>query len=165
MEASDGERIGRATLVVRVLDVDDTRPVFDRSFYVQTISENAPPDSSIITLEASDRDSSLLFYDIVQGNEDGSFKISPNTGLIETASTLDREEVAVFSLVVMAMDTTGNNGSTTLQVTVLDINDEAPQFLQPSYTARVTENSPTGTQVLPVSPSPSLPTAPVVKAC
>ena len=41
-------------------------------------------------------------------------------------------------------------GITTLQVTITDVNDERPQFVQDTYFAQVPENSPQGTQVLPV---------------
>ena len=41
-------------------------------------------------------------------------------------------------------------GTTTLQVTITDVNDERPEFVLDTYFARVPENSPQGTQVLPV---------------
>lgn len=47
-------------------------------------------------------------------------------------------------------------GTTTLQVTILDVNDEAPQFLESEYFATITENSPVGVQVLPVSCTKSM---------
>lgn len=108
-------------------------------------------DTSIITITASDSDSPSLTYAIVAGNGEGYFKINAMTGLIQTATSLDRERVAVFDLLVEARDEDLNRGTTRLQVIVTDVNDEAPQFLQPAYFARVTENSPRGTQVIPVS--------------
>lgn len=108
-------------------------------------------DTTVINLEATDLDSSSLSYAIVRGNEDGYFKINTLTGVIQTARSLDREQVAVVHLGVSAMDRDSNTGNTTVQVTIQDVNDEAPQFLQPAYYARVAENSPVGTQVLPVS--------------
>ena len=108
-------------------------------------------DSSIITLSATDSDSPLLTYAITDGNNDGYFKIDTKTGLIQTARSLDREQVATFNLLVEANDEDANSGTTRLQIIVTDINDEAPQFLETAYFARVTENSPQGTQVIPVS--------------
>ena len=108
-------------------------------------------NSDVITLEASDPDSPALMYIIQSGNDGIYFRINSNTGLIQTARALDREQVAVFSLQVTASDQDGNIGETTLQISIADVNDEAPIFLQPSYYARVPENSPAGTQVLPVS--------------
>lgn len=108
-------------------------------------------DTTIITITASDSDSPSLIYAIVGGNDDGYFKINSTNGVIQTARNLDREQVAVFDLLVEARDEDSNRGTTRLQVTISDVNDEAPQFLQPEYLARVTENSPRGTQVIPVS--------------
>lgn len=112
-----------------------------------------PIDSDVVSLDASDPDSTELTYSIVSGNEpDLYFKINPTTGLIQTARSLDRELVPMFTLVVAASDKDSNTGSSTVQINLVDVNDEAPIFLQPSYYARVPENSPTGTQVLPVRP-------------
>ena len=108
-------------------------------------------DTTIITITASDSDSPSLTYAIGGGNDDGYFKINTMNGVIQTARDLDREQVAVFDLLVEARDEDSNQGTTRLQVTVNDVNDEAPEFLQPSYFARVTENSPRGTQIIPVS--------------
>ena len=108
-------------------------------------------NSDVITLEAADPDSPALLYSIESGNNGIYFSINPTTGLIQTARALDREQVAVFTLQVAASDEDSNIGRTTLQISLMDVNDEAPIFLQPSYYARVPENSPAGTQVLPVS--------------
>ena len=109
-------------------------------------------NSDVVSLQANDPDdSSTLTYSIESGNNGLYFRINSNTGLIQTARSLDRETVSVFSLVVAARDSDGNIGTTTLQIRLIDVNDEAPVFLQSSYYARVPENSPTGTQVLPVS--------------
>ena len=108
-------------------------------------------DTTIITITASDSDSPSLIYAIVGGNDDGYFKINAMYGVIQTARNLDREQVSVFDLLVEAQDEDSNRGTTRLQVTISDVNDEAPQFLQLEYFARVTENSPRGTQVIPVS--------------
>ena len=46
MEARDGgspPRIGSTRLVVRVSDVNDNSPRFDRSIYMQTVSEGETP--------------------------------------------------------------------------------------------------------------------------
>lgn len=108
-------------------------------------------DTTIITITASDSDSPSLIYAIVGGNDDGYFKINAMNGVIQTARNLDREQIPVFDLLVEAQDEDSNRGTTRLQVTISDVNDEAPQFLQPEYFARVSENSPRGTQVIPVS--------------
>ena len=65
--------------------------------------------------------------------------------------SLDREDIAVYSLLIIAEDSAGNNGSTTVRISLTDINDKAPEFQQTEYMAFVKENSAVGTPVLPVS--------------
>lgn len=115
-----------------------------------TLLVDANVDTSIITISANDPDSPSLTYTIADGNNEGYFKINPMNGLIQTARNLDREQVAVFNLLVVARDEDANQGTTRLQITVMDVNDEAPRFLQPEYFASVIENSPRGTQINPV---------------
>jgi cadherin 11 type 2 (OB-cadherin) len=112
---------------------------------------DASVDTTIITVTASDSDSPSLIYAIVGGNDDGYFKINTMHGVIQTARSLDREQIPVFDLLVEAQDEDSNRGTTRLQVTISDVNDEAPRFLQSEYFARVSENSPRGTQIIPVS--------------
>ncbi len=108
-------------------------------------------NSDVVTLEADDPDSSTLTYSIESGNDGLYFRINPLTGLLQTARSLDRETEAEFNLMIAAEDEQGNNGTTTVQIQLLDVNDEAPIFLEVAYYARVAENSQSGTQVLPVS--------------
>lgn len=111
-------------------------------------------NSDVVTLEADDPDvpdSLTLTYSIESGNEGLYFRINPSTGLLQTARSLDRETQAVFTLQIAAQDRDGNTGTTTVQIRLIDVNDEVPIFLESSYYARVAENSQPGTQVLPVS--------------
>jgi len=133
--------------------INDNSPHFDRSFYVAEVAEDVPMDTTVATLTATDPDSppSSLRYFITAGNDGGYFKINMTSGLIQTARSLDREQVPLFSLSVTAQDdgTPPGTGTTTLQVTILDVNDERPEFQEAVYYASVPENSPQGTQVLP----------------
>ncbi len=144
-------RIGQTTLRVRIIDINDNAPRFDSSFNSISIREDLGVNNDVITLTANDPDSTVLTYSIEQGNDELYFTINPLTGLIQTARSLDRETVALITLVIASRDEDSNTGTTTLQIIISDVNDVAPIFLQSSYYARVPENSPPGTQVLPVS--------------
>ena len=126
--------------------------IYEKSFeFVFKFNADVDVDTTIIAITASDSDSPSLVYSIAGGNDGGYFKINSMHGVIQTARNLDREQIPVFNLLVEAQDEDSNRGTTRLQVTISDVNDEAPQFLQPEYFARVSENSPRGTQVIPVS--------------
>ena len=103
-----------------------------------------------------DRDSSKVTHRILSGNEqqfgnsvEQPFRIEAFTGVIQISRSLDRELIPVFNLVVLAEDDAGNNGTTIVRVTLIDVNDEEPTFQLSGYTAYIDENSLEGTPVLP----------------
>ncbi|NXI92293.1 CELR2 protein, partial [Psophia crepitans] len=81
------------------------------------------------------------------------FTINNSTGWIVVASELDREVVDFYSFGVEAQDQ-GNPpmaSSASVSVTVLDVNDNSPEFTQREYGARLNEDAAVGTSVLTVS--------------
>ena len=56
------------------------------------------------------------------------------------AGQLDYETRREYQLTVEATDTGGLRDSVPLTITLLDVNDNAPQFLRPEYRAFVKEN-------------------------
>ncbi|NWI69933.1 CELR2 protein, partial [Todus mexicanus] len=81
------------------------------------------------------------------------FAINNSTGWIVVASELDREAVDFYSFGVEAQDQ-GNPpmaSSASVSVTVLDVNDNSPEFTQREYGARLNEDAAVGTSVLTVS--------------
>ncbi|NXN98057.1 CELR2 protein, partial [Rhinopomastus cyanomelas] len=81
------------------------------------------------------------------------FTINNSTGWIVVASELDREAVDFYSFGVEAQDQ-GNPpmaSSASVSVTILDVNDNSPEFTQREYGARLNEDAAVGTSVLTVS--------------
>ena len=56
--------------------------------------------------------------------------------------SLDYETRRQYQLTVEATDTGNLRDSVPLTITLLDVNDNAPQFLRPEYQAFVKENEP-----------------------
>lgn len=104
----------------------------------------------VATITATDTDSNRLDYTLQSGNEGNRFSIGRFDGLVQVIGRLDRETTEAYNLVILAIDEAGNSGTTLLRVTILDVNDEAPQFQPPEYTASINENSLEGTPVLPI---------------
>lgn len=71
-------------------------------------------------------------------------------GEIRTRVPLDRETKDYFEIVVMAKDSGGRSGFTTVSVTVIDINDNSPQFLSPRFSTAMYSNASSTTPVLQV---------------
>lgn len=73
--------------------------------------------------------------------ESTPFEIDEVTGNITTVEALDREEIMVYNLVATAQDSAGSTSTAQVNVVVVDINDNAPVFEQPSYTAYKLDDS------------------------
>lgn len=148
--AAEGRRPGTAstTLQVNVLDENDHAPVFERSSYEASLRESVPVGHTVLTVRATDQDAGTnaeVDYSLL--NPDGSnsaFGIDSKTGIVTTKSSLDREATSFYSLLVRASDsgpvTNRRSASTTVEITVLDDNDNYPQFSDRSYSVRVPED-------------------------
>lgn len=97
--------------------------------------------TKVSSVKAVDKDvryqNNQFSYSIMGGNVDQSFKIDPQTGDIQTARSLDRETISGYSLTVGAIDTglPPQTGSATVQIEVLDVNDNGPIFDPPQVSA------------------------------
>ncbi|XP_039319215.2 cadherin EGF LAG seven-pass G-type receptor 1 isoform X4 [Saimiri boliviensis] len=142
------------TLEILILDANDNAPQFLWDFYQGSIFEDAPPSTSILQVSATDRDSGpngRLLYTFQGGDDgDGDFYIEPTSGVIRTQRRLDRENVAVYNLWAVAVDRgspAALSASVEVQVTILDINDNAPMFEKDELELFVEENNPVGSVV------------------
>ncbi|XP_069098368.1 cadherin-23-like [Pleurodeles waltl] len=146
-DAGTPPKSSTSTLTVRVLDVNDESPTFTPTEYNVSLAEDVPRDFLVARMNCADADAGLnaeLSYFITAGNVDGKFSVSFRTGIVRTVVNLDRETMAFYKLILEAIDNgpTGNRrtGTATVSITVLDVNDNRPIFLQNSYEASVPEN-------------------------
>ncbi|XP_033753809.1 LOW QUALITY PROTEIN: neural-cadherin-like [Pecten maximus] len=124
-----------AQVLVVIGDKNDNTPRFQQTLYEKEVQEQ-PPDSSkaIIRVLADDLDSSdVLTYTITSGNVGNVFGIKQKTGEIYVARDLDYETPPkVYNLTITANDGYHTN-TTRVKLTVLDINDNQPEFTQAEY--------------------------------
>lgn len=80
------------------------------------------------------------------------FTINAQSGAIVTTKALDREVQSGYLLTVTARDggSPSHSDTTDVEISVTDINDNAPQFFNASYYGSVSEDALTGTSVLQV---------------
>ena len=138
------------TVQVNVIDVDDTPPHFNQSEYFVKLVEELPPSTHIIKLVAVDSDSnnSAIVYSIVEGDQSKFFTVDPSSGDLFIAEAMDRESSVKYSVTVSAHS--GNialSATTTVTVTVTDINDNRPVFLNQPVSFRTLENVTANTTV------------------
>ncbi|XP_054660054.1 cadherin EGF LAG seven-pass G-type receptor 2 isoform X3 [Grus americana] len=160
IRAQDGGRPPLSNIsglvTVQVLDVNDNAPIFVSTPFQATVLENVPVGYSVIHVQAIDADSGdngRLVYTLLETSASFPFAINNSTGWIMVASELDREAVDFYSFGVEAQDQ-GNPpmaSSASISVTVLDVNDNSPEFTQREYSARLNEDAAVGTSVLTVS--------------
>uniref|UniRef100_A0A1I8GRF3 Cadherin domain-containing protein n=1 Tax=Macrostomum lignano TaxID=282301 RepID=A0A1I8GRF3_9PLAT len=139
-----GGRTGRTTATIRILPVNRFAPTFQSSRYTASVSESAPVGTSIVNVTALDRDTGengRVGYAIL-GKSD-TFSLNPDTGEIKLAKPLDKERQPFVSIVVKAVDGSPVNPMSSLvsvDVEILDGNDQRPIFQQTYYSLRVSRS-------------------------
>ncbi|XP_060753692.1 protocadherin-16 [Neoarius graeffei] len=145
----------KATVRITVLDENDNRPAFGRVYYSLDVPENQEP-VTLFTLRAIDvdsGDSGLVQYKITDGDPSGDFHLDKKSGLLSTSRALDREKKARYTLTVEAQDlgTPPLSSTATLDISILDLNDNSPVFASSSYIVEIAEDAPESTFVLEVT--------------
>ncbi|XP_060087564.1 cadherin EGF LAG seven-pass G-type receptor 2 isoform X2 [Heteronotia binoei] len=160
IRAQDGGRPPLSNIsglvTIQVLDVNDNAPIFVSTPFQSTVLENVPVGYSVIHIQAIDADSgenARLEYALVDTSPDFPFTINNNTGWIVVASELDREAMDFYNFGVEARDhgIPPMTSSASVSITVLDVNDNNPEFTQKEYAVRLNEDAAVGTSVLTVS--------------
>ncbi|XP_064481302.1 fat-like cadherin-related tumor suppressor homolog isoform X2 [Ornithodoros turicata] len=143
------------TLVVKVRDVNDNAPVFEKSSYSFILNENVANGTSLSRLRATDKDEGLnAEFRFVLYTDTSDFALNPTSGLLTVAGPLDRERQEKYSLVVKLIDgdpVTPLTSTATVSVRLQDVNDNAPSFTLRQYMARVREDLPLGSIVTSMS--------------
>lgn len=137
VEAHDGGRPSlnsAALVVVDVTDVNDNAPKFTRLF-AASVREDAVVGAFVTQVTSSDADSlpentNNTYH--LSANPGDKFIIDPRTGNVSVKGPLDRESVPEYQLKVVAVDGAWRV-ETSLTVTVLDVNDNAPKFSRGHY--------------------------------
>ncbi|XP_012319860.2 protocadherin gamma-A12 isoform X11 [Aotus nancymaae] len=155
LTASDGGdpvRTGTARIRVMVMDVNDNAPAFAQSEYRASIPENVALGTQLLVVNATDPDEGVngevrCSFRYVDDKAAQVFKLDYNLGTISTIAELDHEESGFYQMEVQAMDNAGYSARAKVLITVLDVNDNAPEVVLTSLTSSVPENSPRGTLI------------------
>uniref|UniRef100_A0A3Q3T3G8 Cadherin EGF LAG seven-pass G-type receptor 2 n=1 Tax=Mastacembelus armatus TaxID=205130 RepID=A0A3Q3T3G8_9TELE len=160
IRAQDGGRPPLSNIsgmvTVQVLDINDNAPIFVSTPFQATVLENVPLGYSIIHIQAVDADSgenSRLEYRLTDTTPHFPFTINNGTGWIVVAAELDRESIDFYNFGVEARDHgyPVMSSSASISMTILDVNDNNPEFTQKAYYMRLNEDAVVGTSVVTVS--------------
>ncbi|XP_030251887.1 protocadherin alpha-8-like isoform X20 [Sparus aurata] len=129
------------TISVVVSDVNDNSPEFSLSPYTFYVTEANEPGTSVFSVKAFDRDendNALISYHILRdGREENKLasflNINSETGDILALKSFDFEVLKKFQFQVVATDsgTPSLSSNVTVNVFILDQNDNAPVILYP----------------------------------
>lgn len=132
---NDKYHVAYSWVVVRLRDINDNKPQFDRPNIEVRVFENAEIGKSLESFKATDPDQggkSHVTYAIDRSSDRRrQFSISPE-GQVNIQRSLDREETPRHQVKILAIDdgVPPKTATATLTVIVEDINDNAPTFLK-----------------------------------
>ncbi|NXC97387.1 CADH9 protein, partial [Certhia familiaris] len=140
--------------IIKIHDINDNEPKFTKDMYTASIPEMSGVGTSVIQVTATDADdanygnSAKVVYSILQGQP--YFSVDPETGIIKTAlPDMSRENREQYQVVIQAKDMGGQmgglSGTTIVNITLTDVNDNPPRFPQSSYQFSSPESAPPGT--------------------
>ncbi|XP_022624837.1 protocadherin alpha-8-like [Seriola dumerili] len=152
---------GNIEIIVDILDVNDNSPVFNKEQYSATLKENVPVGTVVIQVNATDLDQGAngeIIYSF--GNEVDSklmdlFSIDQNTGEIQVTGPIDFEKSRIYEIDIQASDKGAAPLTTdkSVLITVIDVNDNAPEIEVTSFSSSIKEDSKIGTTVALISVS------------
>ena len=151
----------KADVTVKIQNINDNSPLFQKQNYQVNITEDTRPESSIFGVTATDKDEPVnpnFQYSITGGDTMGCFQID-FTGTIYLKCPLNYDQQPSYRLTLKVTDQSFVAGGKTLSSTaslvvkVLDANTNTPEFTKTSYSCDVKEGEPVGSLVCKVSAS------------
>ncbi|XP_053570590.1 cadherin-6-like [Bombina bombina] len=142
--------------VIKIHDINDNEPKFTKDLYTATVPEMSEVGTFVVQVTATDADdptygnSAKVVYSILMGQP--YFSVESETGIIRTAlPNMDRENRQQYQVVIQAKDMGGQmgglSGTTEVNITLSDVNDNPPRFIQSAYQLRTLESSPVGSSI------------------
>ncbi|XP_076875478.1 protocadherin gamma-C5-like isoform X20 [Brachyhypopomus gauderio] len=155
LDGGDPVRSGTTLLKIIVEDINDNEPQFEMPTYKATAQESASVGSNVLTIKATDLDEGIngeVQYYFGTHTPDyvrKIFNVNPDTGEITVIGKLDYELTNSYTFDVCAKDKghTKLEGHSSVQVIIIDENDNPPEIMLTSLPNPVPENASVGTVV------------------
>ncbi|XP_038157750.1 protocadherin alpha-6-like isoform X13 [Cyprinodon tularosa] len=139
-DAGEPPRFSEKTINVVVSDVNDNHPKFSQSPYTFYVTEGNIPGTSLFSVNAFDHDetsNSIVSYQILKTSGQNAIvsfiNVNSESGDIVALKSLDFETLKTFQFQVVATDsgTPSLSSNVTVNVFILDQNDNPPVILYP----------------------------------
>ncbi|EEB18272.1 predicted protein [Pediculus humanus corporis] len=130
---NDKYHVAYSWVVVKLRDINDNKPTFERPNIEVSVYENAEVGKSLETFKATDPDQggrSKVSYAIDRSSDKKRQFAINQSGTVTIQRNLDREETPRHQVKILAIDDgiPPKTATATLTVIVQDINDNAPRF-------------------------------------
>ncbi|XP_065255643.1 cadherin-6 isoform X4 [Emys orbicularis] len=137
--------------IIKIHDINDNEPMFTKDVYNASVPEMSDVGTFVVQVTATDADdptygnSAKVLYSILQGQP--YFSVESESGIIKTALlNMDRENREQYQVVIQAKDMGGQmgglSGTTTVNITLTDVNDNPPRFPQSAEHFKTPESAP-----------------------
>ncbi|CAK7320473.1 Protocadherin gamma-A4 [Vulpes lagopus] len=151
-DGGDLAHSGTVKIHVTLVDTNDNAPVFTQPEYHVNVLENVPVGYRLLTVKATDPDEGAngeVTYSFrkVRDKMSQLFQLNSLTGDITILGDLDYENSGFHDIDVEAHDGPGLRARSKVLVTVLDVNDNAPEVTVTSLTSSIQETSSPGTVI------------------
>nr|XP_051700304.1 protocadherin gamma-B4 isoform X41 [Oryctolagus cuniculus] len=150
LDSGDPPLSSTAQIHVLVTDANDNPPVFSQDVYRVGVSEKVSPGSSVLRVTATDLDEGVnaeITFSFSEAGQITAFELNSNTGEISTLRPLDFEDVKEYSIVLEARDGGGMIAQCTVEIEVLDENDNVPEVTFQSLRDLIMEDTELGTHI------------------
>ncbi|KAL3877425.1 hypothetical protein ACJMK2_035131 [Sinanodonta woodiana] len=137
---------GNVTVTIVVQDVNDNAPQFNKNGYLGSINETAVEGTLVVQINATDGDKTArnkqISFAVARFDY---FQINSSTGVVsvQTGAHFDSDKVSSYNLTIFAIDQGANpyTSTTTLSVTIEDVNNKQPEFINVHCIDDVREDS------------------------
>ncbi|XP_042547884.1 protocadherin gamma-A4 isoform X11 [Dipodomys spectabilis] len=151
-DGGDPIRSSTARIHITLIDTNDNAPVFTQPEYHVNVQENLPVGTQLLTIKATDPDEGSngeVTYSFRKARDKVAqlFQLNAVSGDITVLGDLDYEESGFYNIDVEAHDGPGLRARSKVLVTVLDVNDNAPEVTVTSLTSSIQETSSPGTVI------------------
>jgi hypothetical protein len=127
------------TILLSIRDADEEFPVFTSGATASPIDENSGANQSIYTAVATD--ASAITYSLGNSGDSAAFSINSISGVVTLIENPNFEIQPSYSFIVVATDTRGNSTEQSVQLTINNINENAPVFTSSITAQAISENS------------------------
>ncbi len=146
------------TFNVTVLDANDNDPYFLFAPYAANVAEDATGGFVFFQVAADDDDigtnAELTFSLGPDSDFNGTFSVDPSSGNVSVEGTLLKAIRDFYQLTIIVTDSGGLTNTTTLNVTVIEVNDNHPLINPDTPTNRtISEDTASGYQLIQVNVS------------